>query len=263
MARRKKNKKEIPEDSAVARVFGIVELTEKILLEVPFKNLLRWLRVSKHINTVVKGSLALQRKLYLAPEPANSENEKRLLPLLPKLFSTFYRSYSSRTRRIELDLSSSCSQMLVAQPPILFIRCVVIFGKCHMHTFRPDPFSFELAKKVNGITLGDISNDAKRQVADRVATISRKCFGCIQYKIVLYGFHGMDSIALPVEKRQEELRKKRNCKAGHLCVLDADLSNVSQHVAGKFAYQSGGLSRQARMRWQRHTLLKQSSAEPT
>ncbi|CAK3789293.1 Hypothetical predicted protein [Lecanosticta acicola] len=68
--------------SAAARVFGIVEIAEKIFLQIDFVGVLKCQRVDKQFNRVIRDSVALQQNLHLAPIPGNPPKE--LLPVLPQ-----------------------------------------------------------------------------------------------------------------------------------------------------------------------------------
>ena len=64
---------------ASSRVINTVELLERVLLELPFRDLLLVSRVSKQFEAVVKGSIAIQRDLFLLAE--SPDGKPRLHPL--------------------------------------------------------------------------------------------------------------------------------------------------------------------------------------
>ena len=142
-------------DSAVARVFGVVELTEKTVVNNNFIDLLRCQRVSRHFQQVIKGSLALQRKLHLAPEPSTGNEEKRPLPRLPKII-TIDRLPSFKQLKRCLP-SASYQEMLVTQPPVMEVMCytktVHAFDRCIFSR----GYDVEVTVKSDtGVTIGDV-----------------------------------------------------------------------------------------------------------
>lgn len=62
--------------TAVSQVFGVAELLEAILVELPMRDLLLSQRVSKTFQLTIKGSTKLQRKLFFVPmDPAQRRND--------------------------------------------------------------------------------------------------------------------------------------------------------------------------------------------
>ncbi|KAK6442927.1 hypothetical protein LTR95_000805 [Oleoguttula sp. CCFEE 5521] len=74
--------------SAAARVFGIAELTEAILLYVPrMRDLFVLQRISRSIGNTTRGSISLQRKMHLVPDPkVPPQNSRQKYPRNPLLF---------------------------------------------------------------------------------------------------------------------------------------------------------------------------------
>lgn len=69
------------EATAAAKVFGIAELLEQILIEADFVDVLLLQRVNKTFAATTSNSTSLQYKLHLKPE---YDCLTRTLPLLPK-----------------------------------------------------------------------------------------------------------------------------------------------------------------------------------
>lgn len=150
-------------DSAVARVFGVVELTEKIIVNNNFIDLLRCQRVSRHFQQVIKGSLALQRKLHLAPEPSTGNEEKRPLPRLPKII-TIDRLPSFKFLKRRLP-SASYQEMLNTQPPVLKVICYTktahAFDRC---TFSRGGDVEVTVESDTGVTIGEVFKGVEKHI---------------------------------------------------------------------------------------------------
>lgn len=142
-----------PTDSAVARTFAIVEVTEKILLNTDFIDVLRCQRVSKHVGEVIKGSLALQQKLHLAPESATGDDEKRLLPILPTYFTTPLLIPAHQLDKFDkLPKGNAWKKYLLIQAPNTNMTCFLVCGECRA-TVRNMRFA---VNNHDGITVGDV-----------------------------------------------------------------------------------------------------------
>ena len=63
---------------AASRVFGIPELVEMILEELPFKDVLRMIRVKTAFRDTLKLSPRLQRQLFLQQSPSTSACQSNL-----------------------------------------------------------------------------------------------------------------------------------------------------------------------------------------
>ena len=71
-----------PSDAAGLAVFNTTELSELILKNLDFEDLLRARQVNQFLRDVVDGSRPLQQKLYLLPVMASAEHLDKLNPLL-------------------------------------------------------------------------------------------------------------------------------------------------------------------------------------
>lgn len=114
-----------------AKVFGVTELLEKILLELPMTDLLLIQRVSRQFKSTIDGSITIQQALFFKPLPSKADKldwadpEARSNPLLCGPFLTgpfgkivgcdeaFWLKQDLRKLRPE----SSAWNMLLTQPP--------------------------------------------------------------------------------------------------------------------------------------------------
>lgn len=72
--------------SAMNEVFGIAELLEEILLMVPERDLLLSQRTCRRFRESIQGSLKLQRRLFLLPDPDQRETPPVPNPLLMRIY---------------------------------------------------------------------------------------------------------------------------------------------------------------------------------
>nr|OQO31677.1 hypothetical protein B0A51_01167 [Rachicladosporium sp. CCFEE 5018] len=86
--------------SAAAEVFTITELVEAILLHVPrMRDLFVLQRISRSIRNTIRGSISLQRKMYLAPDPhVPPDNSRRKYPRNPLLFGNTRSRLGERSK---------------------------------------------------------------------------------------------------------------------------------------------------------------------
>lgn len=68
--------------SAAAHVFGITEMLEKIIMQLPARNILTCQRVCRHFRDTVQGSICIRNLLLLEP-PTGSSNLKTTPRRLP------------------------------------------------------------------------------------------------------------------------------------------------------------------------------------
>jgi hypothetical protein len=99
--------------------FGITELFEQVLLQLPIKDLLlNAQRVSKAWRNTVKRSTSLQRALFLAPDiDDNHSTNRSLIQLNPFGDLISIKEHTNRTAAFDYS-EASWRRMLILQPPV-------------------------------------------------------------------------------------------------------------------------------------------------
>jgi hypothetical protein len=85
---------------AAHQVLGITELLEQVLANLPYADVIRLLRVSKHINAVIQGSMALRKILWfdVDPDPVSGIPTQLLSPADRRRMHPSRSTPSSRER---------------------------------------------------------------------------------------------------------------------------------------------------------------------
>lgn len=82
---KKTHKTELDLSRSMFKVLHTPELFELILLQLPMKDLLLAQGISRHFKETIRGSVRLQRQLFLAPAPIGQGSS----PILNPLFANF------------------------------------------------------------------------------------------------------------------------------------------------------------------------------
>lgn len=169
------------------RVFGIEELCEMILSNLPIRDVLVTRRVSKAFEHAIQGSQDLMRQAFLLPmDPSDTKIVKLndmmfsksgqcpftagMLPRSEWLNITGFRTVSIVEMRRQLRREDMVGKMFMTQPPISTV---------HVKLKQQGPYgcSWDIAKVevLSGVTAGDVVRATSRlreDIGDRVKCIT-------------------------------------------------------------------------------------------
>jgi hypothetical protein len=165
-----------------AAVFNVQELLKHILSFLDMRTLLVTAqRINRKCRATVKGSLSLQRTLYLRPQPPGLDpqnNDRRRNPLLVEAFPAWVEPLAEKNSRIieRADYSSlpMCASqakkkaflrpeaswriMLVTQPPIHKLGCLMLY----VEGGSPPDWMFKALEYTQGLRMGTLYDLCQR-----------------------------------------------------------------------------------------------------